>query len=274
MIRKSVCVLLTCFNRCNKTINCVTTLTSSNPDIQFEFVIVDDKSSDGTVECLRRLTDYNIHILEGTGNLYYSGGMRKAIAYAKETISDAEYYLLVNDDVSFYEKSIQEILTYCNGNIVVGMTDDGNNKITYGGVISCNKFRPSLRVTAPEHGKVLHADTFNANCVLIPARVFANLDNIDSHYVHGFGDYDYGFEARRKGIDIIVPDIFVGMCKRNSNTNTWHDTNLSLKKRISLKEKPTGSPTKMWFYFTRKNYGIASAIFVVVYQYVKLFLGK
>lgn len=50
-----------------------------------------------------------IDVLRGTGNLFWAGGMRKGIAYAKEN-TDSDYYLLVNDDVDFMPEAISKMI--------------------------------------------------------------------------------------------------------------------------------------------------------------------
>ena len=96
------------------------------------------------------------------------------------------------------------------------------------------------------------------------------IDNIDEHYVHGFGDYDYGLMAKKKGIDIVVTNFYVGKCFNNPVKGSWKDHELPFMVRLKLKEKPNGSPTKIWFYFTKKHFGLFSAICTVLYQYCKL----
>lgn len=70
--------LFTCYNRKEKTENCLRELTRGNPKLSFSFIAVDDKSTDGTKELLGRYKD--LEVIETEGNAYYSGGMRQAIA--------------------------------------------------------------------------------------------------------------------------------------------------------------------------------------------------
>ena len=81
-----ITVIFTCFNRREKTLQCMKSLSGGNKDLAFRYVIVDDNSTDGTYEALEDLkrSGMTIDVLRGTGNLFWAGGMRKGIAYAKE----------------------------------------------------------------------------------------------------------------------------------------------------------------------------------------------
>src|SRR4030043_233622 len=62
-----------------------------------DIVITDDASSDGSYEWVK--TNYpNIHLLKGNGNLWWSGGINKAIQYALEELNH-DYILLWNNDI-------------------------------------------------------------------------------------------------------------------------------------------------------------------------------
>ena len=274
MIMKRICVLLTCHNRKEKTLRCVQSLTAKNAKLNFSFVIVDDGSTDGTKEALQSLENIDIAIINGDGNLFYSGGMRKAIEYAKNNSCQYDYYMLANDDVDFYDNTIEKMTELADNRIVVGVTDDGNRKMTYGGVQSRSKFRPSFHKVMSTETELVKCDTFNANCVVIPSAIFNALDNIDNFYVHGFGDYDYGLMASQRGYPIIATPFFVGMCKNNPIKGSWKDKSLSLKERKKAKEKINGSPSKVWYYFTKKHFGFFSAIAVVAYQYIGMVFKK
>ena len=74
--------LMTCYNRKEKTLNALNHLIKGNPEVAFSFVVADDGSTDGTFEALQKIP--NLMIVRGDGNLFYSGGMRLAIAEAKK----------------------------------------------------------------------------------------------------------------------------------------------------------------------------------------------
>ena len=117
-------------------------------------------------------------------------------------------------------------------------------------------------------------DTFNANCVLIPWEIFLELDNIDNKYTHSIGDFDYGFEARKKGYAIKVSDEYVGVCPDNPVNNSWRNVNFTRKKRIQLKESPKGLPFNEYFHYLNKQYNLFTAIVYSLLPYIRILLKK
>ena len=145
-MRTKILGLMTCFNRKEKTITAISNLISKNPNIEFKFVVVDDNSTDGTKAALEKIRD--VVVLNGNGQLFYSGGMRMAIQYALDTTEVYDYCLLFNDDVEFYSKTIEKMLSIENESreILVGPTCDTEGKLSYGGVIKKSRFRPNFDI--------------------------------------------------------------------------------------------------------------------------------
>lgn len=272
----NICAIITCYNRKEKTKNCIQSLVMNNVEINFSFVIVDDNSTDGTFELLNEMKkDYNIHLIRGNGSLYYSGGMRKGMKYVKANCDTGyKYILLINDDVLFFSESIPQLIEQSiqqHSAIVVGATCDNENQITYGAIKYIKGFRYNL-LSINEWN--LCADTFNANCVLIPRRAFEDIDVIDKHYLHSLGDFDYGLSLRKAGYKIYSSKFFVGICEPNSEEGTWLDKTLPPGERIKKKECVKGAPIKQWFYFLKKNFGIISAFRGCLTPYIRILIRK
>jgi len=271
---KKVCVMFTCYNRCETTIRCMKSIINTNNNIEFTIIAVDDNSKDGTETVLLEMkeTGYNIHILRGDGNLFWCGGMRKAIVYAKN-LPAHDYYMLINDDVDFYYGIIEQMIAEMGNDnkILVGATCDSNGNYSYGGVRYIGRGIKYKKVELASK-EVCH--TFNANCVLIPKSIFMEAGNIDEMYIHTLGDFDLGLSLYRKGYEIKMFSKYVGVCNPNSIEGTWWDKSLSIKERVRKKEQPKGAPFKQWFYFLKKNFGLKKALIHGFTPYVRIIIKR
>lgn len=274
MNMKTVCVIMTCFNRKEKTINCIESLQLGNPEVVFKYIIVDDCSSDGTVDELIKLP-YDIEIITGNGHLFWNGGMHKGIEYVQRNKICNDYVMLVNDDVTFFEGCLEKLFFLCkskNSSVVVGTLMDEEGQLSYGGIQYTSSKLIKYRVVSTE--KAIECDTFNANCVLIPMKMFVNIGNLDPFYQHAMGDFDYGMHIIRQGYHIINSDFYVGICNTNSVIGSWQDTSLSRRKRLQLKEDCKGLPLRDWYYFAKKNFGLWAAIYHTFTPYARILLKK
>ena len=286
--------MLTCFNRKDKTINCIKSLIGGNKS-RIDFIVVDDGSSDGTGDALEALgkelyekdsEHASIEVIRAGGGLYYSGGMRKAMEVAKEKYGGAsgagasdrdepngdaepDFYILANDDVDFDSGVLDQIDD--SKTVLVGAMRDSAGKCSYGGIkyysgIHYNQIGPDAADRS--------CDTFNANFVVIPKEIFNAVPIIDPVYVHSLGDFDYGLQIKKAGYRIEVTDHFVGTCNNNPSTGTWNDRSLGRIERIKRKESIKGAPAKQWFHFVNKNFGFGRALFCSVTPYMRILLGK
>lgn len=271
-LNPKIVVLLTCYNRKQKTINAINSLENNNEKIDFSFIVVDDNSSDGTTEALKEID--NVTVISGNGKLFYSGGMRLAMQEIVSRDNVFDYVLLINDDVDFYEGAIEYLAKKQNDNIWIGPTCDSRGQLSYGGILKKSKFRPKYEKVKAEKENGLNCDTFNANCVLIPWVCFVRLGIINEKYSHSLGDFDYGFEAGRKGIRLKVSNQFVGECENNSIEGTWNDKSLNRKQRLKLKESPKGLPRKEWFFYLKRNYNFLTAVIYSILPYIRILVKK
>lgn len=176
-----ILAIFTCFNRKELTKRGMTTL-SENRDVTFDYVILDDNSSDGTREMLKQMRDdgtYQIDLIEGDGSNFWNGGMHKAIEHIKNTHMDYDYYMLMNDDTKFFPGIFDEMAPHLKKDeVTVGAICGENGGLSYGGIkytkgIKYKKLGPD----APE----VNCDTFNANCAIIPREIFEKV-GIDPFY--------------------------------------------------------------------------------------------
>lgn len=273
-MKKKITVIFTCFNRKDKTITAMKSIVENNSQLLFQFIIVDDCSTDGTVEAIKEL-NYDVEIIQGTGKLYWCGGMRIGIDRYFEN-NDKNDCLLINDDVVFYSGAIEKIVMQAANRkdvVIVGATCDNTGKITYGLRVNRGKKGIWLNYIEPNKEEIC-GETMNANCVLIPHAIMKQIGNMDTAYSHSLGDYDLGFRISKMGYKLISSETFIGVCEENGFEKTWRDSTLPRKERLKKKESPKGSPFREWWHYLYKNYGIKKSIIYSVVPYVKILLGK
>jgi GT2 family glycosyltransferase len=96
----------------------------------------------------------------------------------------------------------------------------------------------------------------NANCVLVPWAVVQRIGIFHHGYTHAMGDFDYGFTARRAGIQMIASGRILGTSRPNPEVRTWRDTSLPRTERLRLLwSDQKGLPFLEWATYARRNLG-------------------
>lgn len=228
-----IAVLLTCFNRKQKTISCLKSLydaqkaynNRTSETIELEVYLTDDGCTDGTIEAINAsFSNSKIHILQGTGNLFWAGGMRLAWKEALKSHSTWDYYLLLNDDTIINAYCFNELMNteaysinnYNQEAIVSGITcsQEDPTKITYGGDIIPNKFS-GRQIRLGRSPVPQMVDLTNANILLVPKAVIDMIGIFYEGYKHGRADNDYAMLARRKGIPVLITPGACGTCEND-----------------------------------------------------------
>jgi len=269
----SVAVILTTYNRKEKTIQCLRSISCQKNMPSYDIFLCDDNSSDGTSESI--LEEFPKAILiNGTGDLFWTRGMYYAMQKAVSIGYD--YYLMVNDDVKFFNDMWETMFTYFVGSDLLGVTgctvSESGGQLTYSGAkfyhddgrcfVGCK--------IGPSNDDKLQCDVANWNCFLISKNVIEVVGLIDPIYEHSFGDYDFSLRMRKHNIPIYISHKYIGYCENNSFENTYLDSAISIRKRIKKIFDPNGLPVKSWFVFTHRYYG-KSAFRNFVVPYIKFF---
>lgn len=272
----SIAVFMTFYNRKEKTLNCVKKVfeaeNRSKYNCAIELFACDDGSTDGTADELRNL-NLPVHIVQGSGNLFWARGMAKAIKSAEKY--DCDFYLMVNDDVDFnldfldimldsYESVSDQMCA------VVGSTKDNiSGEFTYGGLQWNGKAIKEVTVPVPPSSPCKTCNKTNWNCFFIPRKLYETVGDLDDYYEHSWADFDYSLRLTKMGYKIYVANDYIGLCTRNSTKGTWGDKELSVKERLKAINKKTGLPPKSSWHFCKKFYGLA-APYVFIRPYLSI----
>ena len=186
-----VAILLTVFNRREKTLECLDICyrqidaMKSEGTYDFQIYMVDDGSSDGTSDAVRE-TFPQTSVIRGDGGLYWNQGMR--LAWDTAALQHPDFYIWINDDTFLRQNALRTLMETSSflkhRAIVAGSAEDSAGRLSYGGRTKYGK------LVTPDPTIPVPCFTFNGNIVLIPSYVYRILGNLDEHYQHGFGDYD------------------------------------------------------------------------------------
>jgi len=256
-------VLITCHNRRDKTLACLSSLYDADlpDDYLFEVFLVDDGSTDGTGYAVHENFPM-VNVFNADGNLFWAGGMRLAWENA---LNKKKYdaFLLLNDDVLLKEDCIDRLIeTHLNslkeigsGGIYIGSTSDHNSaSTTYGGsVITHNGLiMKSKKITPTDKPQICHFA--NANIMWVCSDVVAKIGIFDEKFTHGIADYDYTLIAHEHNLPVWVSSGICGICN-NDNGNNWKSsTNTTLKDRINYLRSPKGLAYNEYLYYIHKHF--------------------
>ena len=278
---KTIAVAVTCHNRRSLTLAFLDALWNEESPAAASLAVflTDDGSTDGTFDAVQSRFPH-VKLIRGNGTLYWSGGMRLAMAEAMK--SDPDFYWWLNDDTLLETDALARMLsTYevllANGApdpIVVGSTKDPETgMLTYGGAVRSSWWHPlRFRLVEPVAAPV-RCHAMNGNCVLISRPVVHKIGNLDPVFTQGRGDYDYALRAWKAGCSVWVAPGFFGTCRRNPAQGTWRDASLPLADRLGRSLGPKGLPPREWAVFARRHAGVLWPLFSVS-PYVKAVLGR
>ena len=242
-----IAVILTVFNRREKTVSCLQHLfaaaNAARETVNLTVFLTDDGCTDGTAEAVRELFSQlstlnpqlstlnpqlsSIHIIQGDGNLYWAGGMRKAWQAAIDSGAPWDYYLLINDDTYIYNNVFTQLfeaidygyrLTGRYG-MASGITCQPGHpqEITYGGLNFVNKTKGRQELVKPT-GKPQRIDMTHANILLVHHSVVEEVGIFYKGFLHSGADQDYGMMAARHGFPVYSTSIVCGECERDHSS--------------------------------------------------------
>lgn len=254
---QTIAVLLTVFNRKKKTLECLEHLYKQLPldGYKIDTYLTDDGCTDGTPEAVKEQYPY-VNIIQGNGNLFWNRGMY--MAWEEASKHDYDFYLWLNDDTMLLPNALKTIMANSESKqnkaiIVAANRAIEEEKTTYSGHNKNGIISPN--------GNLQPCDTFNGNCVLITRYVFLKVGNLDWKFRHAIGDLDYGYRAKKAGIEMFVSSTYLGMCNNNPKLPAWARKEVPLIKRIKNLYSPLGYAEPIpFFHFEKRNFGFITAI--------------
>lgn len=256
-----IAILITCHNRCTKTLACIKSIfaTEKPYELNFQVFLVDDGSSDGTSDAIKN--NYpQVNVIQGSGSLFWAGGMR--LAWSEALKSNFDGYLLLNDDTILFPSIFNELLAahfysiseHLQPGIYIGSTKDSkSNEYTYGGHRITNNLSGKSVVVKPDNETIQSCDFANANILFVTRNVVESIGILSSKYTHSLADYDYTLRVKKQGFPLLICTRYCGTCEIDHGPN-WLSNDFSLSERIKYLRNPKHLAYHEYLYFIKYHY--------------------
>jgi len=224
-----ISIIIPVFNGLNYTKKCLKDLNEginlSPEPSRFSIIIVDDGSTDGTAQWVQDNYPGTI-VLQGDGNLWWSGGINKGTRYALDVLN-TDYILWWNNDIvtsGEYFKNLYRLLQ--QDKIMIGGSKiyyaNSNRVWSMGGIFdtrSGEKYMTGMNEPDNDKYSVIHeADWLPGMGTFIHRSVFEKTGMVDEvNFPQYHGDSDFTFRAKLAGYNILVyPELKIWNDKTNS----------------------------------------------------------
>lgn len=209
------------------------TLYEYTKDINFKLYVVDNNSTDGTVEHIKE--NYpQVEVVALNENIGFGAGHNKAVRMV-----DSDYHVIINPDIVFIENSIKKMVDYLENNEDIGVLSpkicfpDGREQIL-GKKDPHFKYILASRLRGDEPGTLLKKyamldcdltkpiDIENASgCFMVfRTSILKKIDGFDERYFMYFEDADITRKARKYSRVVYYPEAVVShVWNRDSKHN-------------------------------------------------------
>src|SRR3990167_8183617 len=94
--------------------NCLNSIYKNNCNFKFEVIVVDNASSDGTIELIKKEFP-NVKIIANVTNLYFGRAHNKAFKICK-----GKYIMLLNSDTILPQNALIKLISFLESNPTIG----------------------------------------------------------------------------------------------------------------------------------------------------------
>lgn len=206
------------FNGLDYTKKCLNSLFDDidkvNQDVQFSIVVVDDGSTDNSSEWIKNNFP-QVHLLQGDGNLWWSGGVNMGVQYAIEQLN-TDYIIWWNNDIisdKMYFRNLVQILKNNDVNTIIGskiyLANQNDVIWSMGGTFDpVTGFKSMVGSGMPDsdnYQKEIEVDWLPGMGTVTHQSVYKKIGMLDDeNFPQYHGDSDFTFRAKQNGYKIVV----------------------------------------------------------------------
>ena len=280
-----IAILIPVYNGLSFTEKCLNSLTEILHDDklhQFDVIIIDDGSSDGTEDWIKNNFS-EIIVLKGDGNLWWSGGINKGAKYAFEE-QHFDYVLLWNNDIQvnkFYFYELVNILKKSDFNTILGskiINTETGNIWSMGGIFNSRTGEKYMigqgKKESSEYDKIYEPDWLTGMGTVVPKSIVEKIGYWDQkNFPQYLGDCEFTYRAKLHGFKLkVYPNLIIE--NDVSNTGLKHNDNFKLfiktlfdrKSSLNIKDnfrfyKLYASSYRAYFSFINRNLKVIGGFF-------------
>ncbi len=202
-----ISIIIPVWNKLDLTKQCLTAIVQNTQYKNYEVIIIDNASTDGTSDFLKTLTG-DVKIITNEENL----GFAKASNQGAK-IASGKYLLFLNNDTIPQKGWLSNLVETIESDKKIGIVGSKlfypDNTIQHcGASMRYDKkfFRHQYKFLPKSHPLVnfrRKSDAVTAACFITPKYLFSELDYFDEKYLNGCEDMDYCTAVKDKGLEII-----------------------------------------------------------------------
>ncbi len=215
-------VIIINYRTADLTIECLKSLLGEINIGDTGVVVVDNNSGDGSVQVLRKWlkahdTDNLVTLMASPENTGFSGGNNLGIR-----ASEAEYYLLLNNDTVVGKGAIKTLLKTAETHKQAGIVSPKLISLDSEPQVSCFRFPTPISefvkavstgiitkifaryvVAIQTRNEISHPEWTSFACVLVRGKLFREVGLLDDGFFMYYEDVEFCHRARKSGWDIV-----------------------------------------------------------------------
>jgi len=238
-----VSILIIAYNRIEKTKNCVESVLKYTSEIDYELVLVDNGSTDETLDYFNSIEHVNKKIIHITKNLQLPFGVLKGSQYC-----NGKYIAFLNNDMVVTKNWLSNLLACLESDEHIGMVCAMSSNVSNLQQADI-KFKDfdEMQLKAAEYNisdsqKWHERIRLITTCAVYKAECINTCGNWDCGFYHDFADDDLTFHIRRTGYKtILCKDVFIHHDHAMGSGKSPEELEKSLKKgRENFRKKYFG----------------------------------
>ncbi len=207
-------IVIVTYHNCELNRECLQALYERTEWPNFEVLVVDNASTDGTPEMLRSLEGHypGLTVMLNEQNLGFAKANNQALRQAT-----GEYLVLLNNDTVITRGWLAGLIRHLAADEYLGLVGPVTNEIGNEAKIPVGYYQPAdmprwaSRYVREHDGELLDLPMLAMFCVAIRRAVFVAIGELDERFGIGmFEDDDYSYRIRHAGLKIqCAQDVFI-----------------------------------------------------------------